>query len=1198
MVEQTPVGLPADLVAAMSEPSTPVQEDPASGNAAEATPTAPSAPAPAAAAGGEAEVGTLDIIGDALRGVADGALTSIESTGELIESGLEAVGIPSRVVLGEGADNGVIGLRTVAEWEAEGRTDPLFSENDAKDNAIPNPTTTAGNVTKGVSQFLTSLIGPAKLLAPFKAATATGKIAKAGGVGAIADFIGFDGDSGRLSDFLAENKSIRPYVIDYLITDEKDSDLEGRFKNALEGVVLGGAVDATFQIFKAIKGARKAVSDGGEEGLKKWAAENVEELEQLELKLSQSADDAPVSPSGIDIPDPTRVLNVSELDEAGKIAARMERQAPVTQANREAQGVTDSFFNNRPLVDTGAIEVGIVRAASDPTYADELANGTIFNHSKMDSPEAVQEVVKIVAEVQNKRIGELVKSGTKTFEEIRAESAQALSDVTGLGVDTILRSTAKIAETADQAAGVMKAAEAVVQSLSREALALSRKIESQMATNLDLTKFGLIQQQLGDLVGNLKAIKTGAARTTVAGRIRTSDIMTGKQVNTAFIADVIARGGNIDKLAKVIIANADNPAGIVKALDVSIARKILNGTQEFFINSLLSGPKTHIVNAVSNTIQTVVLPIEKMIGGTLTGSGADVKEGLQQFWFLRESFIDSARAAGKAFKMGDNVLDVSTKLDADQARVSITMDGESIFAQGFRMFGGMVRIPTRLLTTSDELFKQVNYRAALKARLHREASEKFGKNAKARAEYVQRKMESAFDADGRATDRQALDFAREATFTKPLEQGGAYVDIGRGLNNLVTNVPMLKFLAPFVKTPTNLFRQTVMRTPILGAFQKQMVDDIAAGGTRRSQAVGKQAMGMSVAGSALFMAQDGRMTGGGPADPEALKRLKATGWMPYSYVTQNDDGTRTYTQYSRLDPWGQLMGMTADVYTASSNFSDQEMDEIGVALGIAFARNFSQKSYVVGIADALEAWTSPDRAFKKWVGGMISGFVPTGAKQISQLAGVTDDPYMRETRSIIDKAISKIPGLSQTLPPKRDWVTGEAVKYPEGFLFPDAISPFPRSKRENNEVIEELARLQHGFRPPSRTMGAGMELDEKQYDRLQELHGTVKANGQTMSEALHELMQSDEYDIGRKTFPDEFEDPMSSRRVVMAQSVMSAYRELAEETLREEMPEVRAAFERSLRLRGGLLSGESDEPELFGEIRKALEKSQDANPFN
>ena len=1125
-------------------------------------------------------------------GVADGVMEAASAGGELLIDGADALGIPT-VLARDG--EGDLDLVTGEEFDKGGYTDALGFEqaNDALD-----PQTTAGKVTSGISQFLSSMIGPAKLLAPFKAATATGKIAKAGGIGAIADFIGFEGDEGRLTDFLAENRTLRPFVIDYLKTDEKDSDIEGRFKNALEGVVLGGAVDVTFQLFKAIKGARKAASEGGLEGVKKWAAENVEALEQMELKLSQSAD-APVSAVGkVDVPEPSRTLNVSELDEASTLAARMERNAPTTQANREAQGVDDAFFNDRPLVDVDAIANGIVRAGSDPTYADDLANGTIFNHSKMDSPEAVQEVVKVVAEVQNKRISELVKSGTKTFEDIRAESAQALSDVTGLGVDTILRSTAKIAETADQAAGVMKAAEAVVQSLSREALALSRKIDNQMATNLDLTKFGLIQQQLGDLVGNLKAIKTGAARTTVAGRIKTSDIMTGKQVNTAFIADVIARGGNMDKLAKVIIANADNPSAIVKALEPSMARKILNGTQEFFINSLLSGPKTHIVNAASNTIQTVILPIEKMVGGALTGSGADVKEGLQQFWFLRESFVESARAAGKAFKLGDNVLDVSSKLDADQARVSITMGGESIFAQGFRTFGTMVRIPTRLLTTSDELFKQVNYRAALKARLHREASEKFGKNAKARAQYVEQKMGDAFDADGRATDRDALEFAREATFTKPLEQGGAYVDVGRGLNNLVTNVPMLKFLAPFVKTPTNLFRQTVMRTPILGAFQKQMVDDIAAGGTRRSRAVGKQAMGMSVAGAALFMAQDGRMTGGGPADPEALKRLKATGWMPYSYVTHNDDGTRTYVQYSRLDPWGQLMGMTADVYTAASNFSDQDMDEIGVALGIAFARNFSQKSYVVGIADALEAWTSPDKAFKKWVGGMISGFVPTGAKQISQLAGVTDDPYMRETRGLIDKAISKIPGLSQTLPPKRDWVTGEEVLYPGGFAFPDSISPFPRSERKNNEVIEELARLQHGFRPPSRTMGAGMELTDEQYDRLQEIHGTVKHEGKTMSEKLHDVMRSSEYDIDRKRYPDEYEDPTSSRRVKIVQSVMTGYRKLAEETLRKEMPEVREAFERSLKLRGGLLMGATDEPELFKKIEDALAKSQDANPFN
>ena len=53
-----------------------------------------------------------------------------------------------------------------------------------------------------------------------------------------------------------------------------------------------------------------------------------------------------------------------------------------------------------------------------------------------------------------------------------------------------------------------------------------------------------------------------------------------------------------------------------------------------------------------------------------------------------------------------------------------------------RAFGNVVRIPTRLLTTGDEVYKQVNYRAAVKARAHLEASQRYGNDTAARAAFV------------------------------------------------------------------------------------------------------------------------------------------------------------------------------------------------------------------------------------------------------------------------------------------------------------------------------------------------------------------------------------------------------------------------------------------------------------------------------
>ena len=252
---------------------------------------------------------------------------------------------------------------------------------------------------------------------------------------------------------------------------------------------------------------------------------------------------------------------------------------------------------------------------------------------------------------------------------------------------------------------------------------------------------------------------------------------------------------------------------------------------EFYINSLLSNVPTHAVNAISNSAQLITLPVEKMLGGALTGRKVDVEEGLRQFWYMGEAITEAPRAVATAFRSGNSVLDTMDKLDEVYSKVAITSDSATIYGAAMRAFGNVVRVPTRLLTTTDEIYKQVNYRAAVKARAHMQAAERYGGDMAARAAFVKRATENAFHpVTGRATDAEALAYAREATFTTPLEAGQARFDVARGVQAAVRTVPALRFIAPFVRTPSWLIRNAIQRTPVLGAFQKQMWDDIRAGG--------------------------------------------------------------------------------------------------------------------------------------------------------------------------------------------------------------------------------------------------------------------------------------------------------------------------------------------------------------------------------
>ena len=121
------------------------------------------------------------------------------------------------------------------------------------------PKTAVGNITEGMARFITGMVGPNKF---FKAVGLTGTVAKTGarglGSGAVSDLTVFDPNEGRLSDMLIEFNSpvLNNAVTQYLATDENDTEMEGRLKNVLEGMIIGGPLEILFGI-KAFKKAKK-----------------------------------------------------------------------------------------------------------------------------------------------------------------------------------------------------------------------------------------------------------------------------------------------------------------------------------------------------------------------------------------------------------------------------------------------------------------------------------------------------------------------------------------------------------------------------------------------------------------------------------------------------------------------------------------------------------------------------------------------------------------------------------------------------------------------------------------------------------------------------------------------------------------------------------------------------------------------------
>ena len=137
------------------------------------------------------------------------------------------------------------------------------------------PDTTVNTIVSTIGQFVVPFGAAGKAMGAVKLGTnvaasfpKAAKIARPMIQGAIDDFSAFDGHEARLSNLIESVPALQNPVSEYLAASEDDSELEGRFKNAVEGLGVGAAADGLFKCLSAVKAARKARRIAKEKNLK------------------------------------------------------------------------------------------------------------------------------------------------------------------------------------------------------------------------------------------------------------------------------------------------------------------------------------------------------------------------------------------------------------------------------------------------------------------------------------------------------------------------------------------------------------------------------------------------------------------------------------------------------------------------------------------------------------------------------------------------------------------------------------------------------------------------------------------------------------------------------------------------------------------------------------------------------------------
>lgn len=529
--------------------------------------------------------------------------------------------------------------------------------------------------------------------------------------------------------------------------------------------------------------------------------------------------------------------------------------------------------------------------------------------------------------------------------------------------------------------------------------------------------------------------------TAEAGRLLQSQKI---QLSDADIFARITQSMDPDEVLDVILSAQDT--GEFNAAMQRIERaKVSDVLLEVWLAGLLSGPTTHVVNALSNTLTGALYRAEVWLAvgiGKLTGNQAvSMQEAVAYTTGHLADMVEGARAARKSFATEADVFQAS-KLDQlrFQAITSKRLGVEKYGAVVDKAGRG-IRVPFRLLMGADAYFKTRAYRRRLRQLGIRKALKE---NPELSGQALADEIEQYVLKPSKKMVNDAVAHANYLTFTNPTGI------IAGSIKRIAAKHPILKIPFPFVQTPANILKFAFSRSPlaILSKNERSILTG-KQGKEKQVMAQSRLVLGSSIMGFIGYMAAEGLVTGAPPADPRERRLWYARGLQPYSFKVGD-----TWLAYGRLEPMGILVGVTADVVTLWDALeADYQFEEMLQGIVGGMSRNLLSKTYLKGISDLILAITDPERYGDRYIQAFSGTIVPTGIAQLQR----AQDPYLRYTTSVFERIKSRLPFVAGSLPKRVDVFGNDIRLNPESV--PDALNlanPIYISTYTNDPVAKEL----------------------------------------------------------------------------------------------------------------------------------------------
>ena len=609
-----------------------------------------------------------------------------------------------------------------------------------------------------------------------------------------------------------------------------------------------------------------------------------------------------------------------------------------------------------------------------------------------------------------------------------------------------------------------------------------------------------------------------------------------------------------------LVSKMDSTRQINKAMAKTGYQTMVDSLLEFYTNSLLSNPVTLAAATITNTAAVFgKIATRAAAAGISFGRGVirDVPresmvaphEPLVMMGSLLGGTMDAMRVIVHDMRKGKPLGQYTQAETARLPAISAASYGQvGMFGKTIDMMGNGIRSPGKALGVIDKFFQMVNQRMDVHAEAAREAWHR-GLSGSVKDDFVK---DFVYNQRTEVKMRTAAD-AREATFARELPESVARVVSG------LQQYTLFKIIAPFPRSSLNMMDYALQHTPGAGYLSSRLKTELAAGGARADIANAKMAFGGTMMSLGGLLAFSGIITGSGPKDPESKRAWEMSGKRAYSVKV--DD---VYYSFSRLDPFGNLLGMSADFADVVAHIDDMDAQGLALSAMEASTKNILPEMLIESLVDFSEAVTNKEK-FNAYMSSKAASAVPNLFTVISKSGGsekliTKDESFFQQT---LNKIRSKIPGLGEGMTPYRN-MFGDAITYDPG-LGPDIASPIYTSVESKSPIRLYIAHLietdpeKYKFDMPikmipSKMRSEGIPLSNAQYDKLVQYAAGIGAPGgvRTLEDELNFQL--------KHNFPNEgidFEEKkLDHNRYVFIQKTIRFYRNYANNRLVKEDPDI------------------------------------------